>query len=165
MVGMCDAASVATPYATSYVTAPPGKSESAMATRLLTTRVGEFLPKGAALAAPPYQGVERRKEPRLDLPFPATVRGIDATGERFEEEVVLDSFSAHGLHVRLRRPVMHGTRLFICVKLWLGEGSDVRGARVALHGHVLRSESQPDGRCGIAVGFERHRFLYVNDSS
>ncbi len=73
---------------------------------------------------------------------------------------MLDSFSAHGLRVRLRRPVTPGTKLFICVKLWLGQGSDVRGARIALQGNVLRSERQPDGRCGIAAGFERHRFLY-----
>ncbi len=132
-----------------------------MATRLLTTRVGELLPEGAGLAAQAYHSVERRKEPRLDLPFPATIRGVDAHGERFEEEAVLDSFSAHGLHVRLWRPIMHGSRLFICVKLWLGQGSEARGARIALQGNVLRSERQPDGRCGIAVGFDRHRFLYV----
>ncbi len=127
--------------------------------------VADLQAEHAVHVTPIYEGFERRHEPRLALPFPATVRGVDATGDRFEEKVELDSFSAHGLYVRLRRPVRQGTRLFICVKLWLGQGGDARGACIALHGHVLRTESQPDGRCGMAVGFERHRFLYVADSS
>ncbi len=89
---------------------------------------------------------------------------MDATGDRFEEEVVLDSLSSCGLYLRLRHPISEGARLFIYVKLWLGEDADVRGPRIALYGDVIHSEGQPDGRCGIAVAFDRHRFLYAPGS-
>ncbi len=108
-----------------------------------------------------YTGVERRHDLRVELPFSAVVRGVDGTGDRFEEEVVLESLSARGLYVRLRRPMAIGTTLFICVKLWLSDDADVRGPQVAVLGTVVRAEGQPDNRCGIAVTFDRHRFLYV----
>lgn len=72
---------------------------------------------------------------------------------------MLEDFSPHGLSPRLWRPIRHGTRLFICVRLGLGPGMCGRGARVALHGTVLRSEGTADGRCRLAIDFERHRFL------
>ena len=115
-------------------------------------------------ASPSNTGVERRRDLRVDLPFPATVRGVDATGDRFEEHAVVDSLGGSSLSLRLRGPVKRGTRLFICVTLCLGQGPEARGARVVLHGIVRRTESQPDGRCGIAVTFERHRFLCVADA-
>jgi len=105
-------------------------------------------------------GVERRQAPRIDLPFPATVRGLDALGDRFEEQVVLGSLSARGLYLRLRRPVHIGARLFIYVKLWLPEQGGRAGARVAMQGRVMRSEAGHDRRWGIAIVADRHRFLY-----
>ena len=47
-------------------------------------------------------GVERRQHSRLSEPFPVLVRGVDAGGEAFESNTVLDDFSAGGLYVRLR---------------------------------------------------------------
>ncbi len=135
---------------------------------LMSTRLRNFsdvyLLEGTASRVSTYRSAEHRESLRLDLPFPAIVRGVDATGDRFQEEVVLDSFSPHDLSLRLWRPVRHGTRLFICVRFGLGPGMQGRGARVALRGTVLRSEGHPDGRCGIAVAFDRHRFLYVADA-
>ncbi len=124
----------------------------------------DYLLEGAASRASAYHSTEHRERLRLDLPFPAIVRGVDAMGDRFQEEVVLDSFSPHDLSLRLWRPVRHGTRLFICIRFGLGSGMQGRGARVALHGMVRRTEGQPDGRCGITVAFDRHRFLYVADA-
>ena len=39
---------------------------------------------------------ERRQHPRLYESFPVLVRGVDARGEAFERETVLDDFSAGG---------------------------------------------------------------------
>ena len=105
---------------------------------------------------------ERRSEERVDLPFPALVRGMDATGHRFAIEVVLDNLSASGLYLRLARPIGQGARLFICVQLALTADPNAHAPRAALHGIVLRAEPQADGRIGVAVAFERHRFLYAS---
>ena len=135
---------------------------------LMSTRLrnlsDDYLLEGTASRVSTYRSAEHPSRLRLDLPFPAIVRGVDATGDRFQEEVVLDSFSPQDLSLRLWHPVRHGTRLFICVRFGLGPGMQGRGARVALHGTVLRTTGQPDGRCGITVTFEGHRFLYVADA-
>ena len=62
-------------------------------------------------------GVDRRRHMRLYEPFPAIVRGVDANGESFEVNTVLDNISAGGLYVRLGRCVKRGTRFFVLVRL------------------------------------------------
>jgi hypothetical protein len=62
-------------------------------------------------------GADRRRHPRLRAPFPAILRGKDASGESFEVNAVLDNISAGGLYVRLGRYVKRGTRLFAVVRL------------------------------------------------
>ncbi len=119
----------------------------------------------SARQAPTYPAHERRGSVRVDLPFPALVRGVDARGERFEVETVLDNLSTSGLYLRLPRPIDQGAKLFICVQLTLTAERDVPSPRVALHGVVLWTEPQADGRCGVAVAFERHRFLYTYRSN
>ena len=118
-------------------------------------------PRADADSLPLDDGGERRSAVRIELPFPATVRGVDATGERFELDTVLDTFSGAGLSLRLARPVEPGMKLFIVVRLSTCRDPEVPAARVALQGVVLRAEPQPDGRCGVAVAFQRHRFLYA----
>ena len=135
-----------------------------MSLHVPTMMPGDSLPPGALSAASTYDGVERRGTVRVELPFPATVRGVDATGERFEDEVLVDSLSIQGVYLRLCRPITPGTRLFICVKLWLDEGIGAPGPRAATYGRLLLSESQRDDRCGIAVVFDRHRFLYAGQA-
>jgi len=100
---------------------------------------------------------ERRKQPRLCVSFPVTVRGVDARGEAFEVSAVLDNVSAGGLYVRLGRLLEPGVKLFAVVRLALMPG--VAAPCVAVRGIVLRAESQPDGSCGVGVRFTRHRFL------
>ena len=106
-------------------------------------------------------GTERRSVLRIELPFPATVRGVNATGERFTIDTLLDNLSTHGLYVRLAHRVPPGARLLVVVRLSTIPDPEVPAANVALHGVVLRAEPQPDGRWGLAVQFDRHRFLYT----
>src|SRR5262245_25287060 len=110
----------------------------------------------------PYSdGTERRSTPRIDLPFPATVRGVDRNGERVEQETLLDNLSAAGLYLRLARPVEPGATLFIVVRLTATPGQSTVGPGVAARGSVLRVDLRPGGACGVAVAFRRHRFLYA----
>lgn len=105
------------------------------------------------------EGVERRVKPRIDRPFPATVRGMDAGGEAFEINTVLDNLSADGLYLRLRQRVQPGTVLSIIIRLSSAPMNGVHAPRIAIDGVVLRAELKPDGTCGIAIKLTHHRFL------
>ena len=104
-------------------------------------------------------GGERRRHPRLYEPFPVRLRSVDAGGQAFESDTVLDDFSAGGLYVRLPQRVEPGTRLFAILRLAPGPLSGRPAPRVAVRGVVRRTESQLDGRWGVGVQFTRHRFL------
>ena len=53
---------------------------------------------------------ERRRKPRVAIESPATVRGVDANGQSFEENSMLDNLSAGGLFFQLPRQVEPGAR-------------------------------------------------------
>ena len=103
--------------------------------------------------------MELRKKLRIHNPFPATVRGLDARGEAFETESVLDNLSASGLYVRLMRRVEQGTKVLTVIQFSTGPTNEATRGLVALRGVVLRAEPQPNGTCGLGVAFTRHRFL------
>ncbi len=111
-----------------------------------------------------HQDAERRRALRVDLPFPATVRAVDGTGERFSIATQLDNLSAYGLYLRLQRGVTPGTKLFVVVRLSQTLEGEAPAPYVALHGTVHRTEAHDDGQCGVAVEFERHRFLFARDA-
>ena len=99
---------------------------------------------------------ERRGRPRVEQPFPVTVRGVDAMGEPLDIDTVLDNMSVGGLYVRIPRRIEPGARLAVGIRL--SERWDERpAARVATRGVVLRVDSKPDGEHGLAVEFTRHR--------
>lgn len=112
-----------------------------------------------AVQSEDYSGKERRGKPRLFGQFPARVRGVDANGEAFEIDVLVDSVSATGLYFRLPHSVAPGTRLFIMVRLPGGTGSNPSGPVVAAYCDVVRSESHGDGLCGMGVSLKRHKLL------
>jgi hypothetical protein len=99
---------------------------------------------------------ERRGRPRIEQPFPATVRGVDATGEPLDIDTVLDNMSSGGLYVRLPRPIEPGTRVRVGIRVWV-PGERQPGARIATRGVVRRVELKPSGEHGLAVAFTRHR--------
>ncbi len=94
---------------------------------------------------------EREAELRIYGFFPALVRGVDASGERFQVHTLLDSFGASQLYLRLTRHVRVGERLFVL--------ADIHEASIAVHGRVLRLEPQSDGTCDITVAIQHHRFI------
>ena len=106
-----------------------------------------------------YEGPERRSKPRIYDPFPTTVRGVDAQGEAFESESVLDNFGAGGLYLRLARRVERGAELDFVIRLSPILTNDVDAARVVMHGVVLRAESRPCDTCGVAIGSINYHFL------
>ena len=105
-----------------------------------------------------FADLDRRRTLRVDLPFPVTVRGTDATGDRFTLDTTLDNLSACGLYFCLPRPVAPGAKLFLVVRLTPGPEA---GPSVAMRGVIVRAELLADGRTGVAVSFDDHRFLYA----
>jgi len=103
--------------------------------------------------------LERRSKPRILSPFPATVRGVNARGEAFETDTVLDNLSASGLYLFLRQRIEWGAKVFIVVQFSTSSTVRKTSPRVALRGEVLRTERESSGACGIAVEFIGHRFL------
>jgi c-di-GMP-binding flagellar brake protein YcgR len=138
----------------------PSSSNTYVSVPMLNAIVANLITSPAAEPALPAHA-ERRRALRVDLPFAAIVRGMDATNDRFTEHATLDNLSACGLYLRLRRPVEPGGNLFLVVRLAITD-EQAPAARIALRGTVVRSESLMDGRCGVAIAFDQHRFLYAH---
>jgi hypothetical protein len=112
-------------------------------------------------AQPCYTGQERRTSPRIQTPFPATVRSVEANDEPFEEQTILDNLSSCGLYLRLARRVRQGIRLFIRIRFSISPNADASVAWIELHGMVLRTEPRPGGIFGTAIRLTHQRFIYA----
>lgn len=104
------------------------------------------------------RSLERRRKPRICVPFHATVRGMNNEGERFKVETVMDNVSGAGLYMRMMPGVKEGTRLSIALRLHTGSAMNQEAPRVLVEGVVLRAESKAGGVCGVAVEFDQVRF-------
>jgi hypothetical protein len=87
------------------------------------------------------------------------MRGVDASGEDFEIETLLDNLSAGGLFLRTSRKVARGERLSFIVRLSLADATKQKVPQIAARGKVVRVESQPDGLYGLAAMFMDHQLL------
>ena len=108
---------------------------------------------------PIHGGTERRRKPRICQPFPATVQGKAARGERFETNTQLNNLSAGGLYMRLAQCVEPGAKLGAVIQFSTTRTNGVGAPRVAIEGVVLRVELNPNGAYGVALEFTHYRFL------
>jgi hypothetical protein len=108
-----------------------------------------------------YIGQERRTAPRIETPFPATVRSVDVHDQPFQAHTVLDNLSSCGLYLRLIWPVPQNSKLFVVVRLSIFQQGDTYPAGIALHGVVQRTEPRPGGVFGTALKLTHHRFIDV----
>ena len=99
---------------------------------------------------------ERRRHPRVHLPFPASVEGVDDGGEPFRVETALDDLSAGGVYLRLHKRVRPGAVLTVTARFSRVPG---RGIVVRMTGKALRVEPKPGGAFGVAVLAEERRIL------
>ena len=112
-------------------------------------------------STPDYDLIERRSVPRIATPFPATLRGVNQTGDWFRIDTVLDNFSAAGLFLRLALPIEPGTTMFVVVRFTVAPAARLAAPGVAARAVVVWVEPQPDGAWGVALKFTRQRFLYA----
>ena len=102
---------------------------------------------------------ERRRKPRMAIESPATVRGVDANGQSFEENSTLDNLSADGLFFQLPRQIETGAPIFVVFPFPTAPSDKVPPPRVAVRGVVRRVVPQSDGTRGVGVSFQHHRLL------
>ena len=100
--------------------------------------------------APPPEPV-CAAEPHIYGLFPARVRGVDATGAKYQAQVLLDNFGATVFDLRLTRLVEVGERLFVVAHIY--------DATIALHVQVLDIKAQADGAYRLTVAIMHYRFL------
>jgi hypothetical protein len=111
--------------------------------------------------------IERRCKPRLDCNYPAQVRFHGPGGDRIEKEATISNLSATGLYLHLDQCLEPGDGLFIMARVLEEPANMYRAFSIASQGIVVRSESQGDGRFGVAVKINQRRILQLDtfDSS
>jgi hypothetical protein len=93
------------------------------------------------------------------VPFPADVTGKDDKGKPFRITTVLDNVSGNGLYLRMMPCVDPGSKLSIVVRLLTPSDLVDTEPRFTIEGLVVRSEVKTGGACGVAVTFDRVRFM------
>ena len=106
-----------------------------------------------------HGGRDQRAKPRISVPFPADVRGRDERGDEFSVTTVLDNLSGNGLYLRMMPCVDLGTKLSIVLRLFTPSDLVNAEPRFAIEAVVVRSEEKAGGACGVAVTFDRVRFM------
>lgn len=99
--------------------------------------------------------VERRKKPRISLPFVVKVRGVDTEGKSFVADTVVDNLSTGGIHVHLPFRVSAGQELLIMIRLSVS--TTANAVRVQARGPVVRVEPKPHQSFGVALAFIEYR--------
>jgi hypothetical protein len=92
-----------------------------------------------------YNGVERRRSPRIYGPFPALVVG------KSRLHTTLEDLSAGGFYLRLAERPDSGARLLIVTQ--------ISQALVLARGLVVRSGPQADGTYGVAAQITQYRIF------
>ncbi len=102
--------------------------------------------------------LNRRIKPRVDCDYPAIIEGYDPDGKRYNGYARLANLSASGLFMKTNRRVENGVELSVLILL-AGSIIESDAPKIATNGTVVRTETQHDGTCGVAVKFNRYRFL------
>lgn len=105
---------------------------------------------------------EKRRNPRITVHSPATVRGVDTEGKAFKETTEVENLSAHGLYMRIEQPTEVGTPIFVMFRLVedaSNKASQATAPRIAVRGKVHRVEPKADGNVGVVVVFQQYRFI------
>ena len=112
-----------------------------------------------------YSPVTSKKINRLWVkePFPAIVRGQNANGEEFEEQVVLENLSGRSLTLKLSQPLAVGSKLFIAIRLSTAPFAEP-ALRIAVHGVVAGTAPSMDQNWNVVLAIANYRFLYTKTS-
>jgi hypothetical protein len=105
---------------------------------------------------------QHRELARIQIPFPVTLRGKDAFGDRFELHSTLDDLSGKDLSVRIARRLSLGSRVFAYVSLSLAPTYPGIGTKVAILGTVQHIEPVGGAYWRVKITINRHHFMYAS---
>jgi hypothetical protein len=101
---------------------------------------------------------ERRGKPRMKCSYSAMVRGCSLDGKKFEENATVLNLSTSGVYMVLNRYIENGQDL--SVKIAFPTGSLKWGSsKLTSIGVVVRTEALSEEILGVAVLFQRYRFV------
>jgi NDP-sugar pyrophosphorylase family protein len=101
---------------------------------------------------------DRRIKPRINCDYPAIIEGYDSHGNNFKQGAKLENLSASGLFMMADCSIEPGAKLAVTILL-SNTSIEIDTPRIATSGIVVRTEPQIDGSCGIAVKFNKYKFL------
>jgi hypothetical protein len=96
---------------------------------------------------------------RVSVHYHGRVRIVDAYGDKFKADVIVENMSAAGLYLRLPRSIRQGSQTSVALRLSTDLTDASRKLVVAIRGVALRGEPKSDGTWGVAVAFTRYRLL------
>jgi len=102
---------------------------------------------------------DRRRKPRIHIPFPVSIEGQDENDEPFKAQTVLDNFSSNSMYFRIFPHVVQGNNLSIVVGLSVSKPFGEAPAKISIDGVVRRADRKDGGVFGVAVTFKKARFL------
>jgi hypothetical protein len=101
---------------------------------------------------------DRRIKPRVICDYPVIIKGFDEYGNKYKESAKLANLSASGLYMKANRNIENGSKLSVTILL-TSALIEKDTPKIATNGMVVRTVPQVDGTCGVAVKFNRYRFL------
>jgi hypothetical protein len=102
--------------------------------------------------------LERRRKPRFKCDYPARIRGHDVNGKSFLKEGRAVNLSRTGVYILMDREITQGAELTI--RITFPDGLFKQGTTIlALHGTVLRCEFHSENLYGVAIQFQKYRFV------
>lgn len=102
----------------------------------------------------PDQDAERRGKPRFVHSLPARVWDIDH--EAFNFDCAVENISSSGVYLIVPWAMKVSAEISLVARLPVGPRG---GKTAAIRGRVIRNESQPDGRNGIAIVVREYQFF------
>jgi len=101
---------------------------------------------------------ERRSKQRIHCDYPAMIKDEETQGKYFSQQGRVQNLSAGGIFVVTSQSLPDNAQ--VRVKIALPTGSLVWGSSaLATRGVVVRSEAQSDGSIGIAIQFQKYKFV------
>jgi hypothetical protein len=112
-----------------------------------------------------YSPVNSKKVNRLWIkePFPAIVRGQNARGEEFEEQVILENLSGRSVTLKLSQSLAVGSKLFVAIRLSTAPLAEP-ALGIAVRGVVACTAPRMDQNWNAVIAIANYRFLYTKTS-
>jgi len=102
--------------------------------------------------------VEQRLKPRIKCNYVATIQGRDGSGKKFKEKGRVLNLSRSGIFLILNQAIPDCDEVLVRITFPTGI-LEYGSSKLATTGTVVRRELCLDGNFGVAINFQKFRFL------